>query len=140
VVVTQPNFIAERGDQYLRAVDADQLPDLWRARSLVDAGIGVAAGSDAPFGSPDPWLAIRAAIRRRTESGQALGTAEAVDAHEALRWWWGSPSAPARPRRVAAGEPGDLIVLGAPLEEALAGPDPVPIVATVVAGNLVFPI
>jgi predicted amidohydrolase YtcJ len=138
VVVTQPGFVADRGDQYLRAVAADELPDLWRGRSLIGGRVKVAAGTDAPFGSPDPWRAIRAAVQRRTGSGQVLGGSEAVDPATALRWWWGSASAPARPRRLAPGEPGDLVVLGMPLDEALAGADPVPVAATIVAGRVVF--
>ena len=59
-------LVAERGDQYLDDVTAEDQIDLWRARSLVQAGIRVAAGTDAPFGSADPWVAVRAAIRRRS--------------------------------------------------------------------------
>ena len=98
MVVTQPNFVAERGDEYLTDVAADELPDLWRGRSLVDAGIPVAAGTDAPFGGPDPWLAIRAAIRRRTPSGRVLGPAEAVTTGVALH----GGGVPARRRRSGA--------------------------------------
>src|SRR5262249_14680930 len=49
-VVTQPHFVAERGEQYARDVPAEDLPDLWRLRSLIAAGVAVAGGSDAPFG------------------------------------------------------------------------------------------
>lgn len=77
-VITQPNFVHQRGDQYLAEVPAADRTDLWRARSLMEGGVAVAAGTDAPFGSADPWLAIRAAWRRRTSSGRVLGSAEAV--------------------------------------------------------------
>ncbi len=63
-VITQPHFVAERGEQYAANVPRDDLPDLWRLRSVIDAGVGVAAGSDAPFGGEDPWQVIRAAARR----------------------------------------------------------------------------
>jgi len=137
IVVTQPNFVAERGDQYLAEVDTADHPDLWRARSLVDAGVAVAAGTDAPFGSADPWLAVRAAVRRLTSSGSALGADEAVEADVAVRWWWGSGSSPAQPRTLALGAPADLIVLGAPLVSALAGDAPVPVAATIIAGEVI---
>jgi hypothetical protein len=52
-VVTQPHFVAERGEQYASDVAPDDLPDLWRLRSLIDAGVPVAGGSDAPFGGED---------------------------------------------------------------------------------------
>ncbi len=138
-VVTQPNFVAERGDQYLREVPISDRPDLWRGASLAAAGVATAAGSDAPFGSPDPWLAVRAAMRRRTHSGQVLGAAEAVGPEMALRWWSGHPNAPARPRRLEPGEPADLVVLAAPLADALAGDGPVPVIATVIGGEVVRP-
>jgi predicted amidohydrolase YtcJ len=136
-VVTQPNFVAERGDQYLAEVPASDLPDLWRGRSLAVAGVAVAAGTDAPFGSPDPWVAVRAAIRRRTYLGQVLGAGEEVDAATALRWWAGWPNRPARPRRLAAGQPADLVVLRAPLAVALAGDGPVPVAATLIGGEVI---
>ena len=137
IVVTQPNFVAERGDQYLTDVPAEDRPDLWRGRSLVDAGVALAAGTDAPFGSSDPWLAIRAAVRRRTPSGRTLGAPEAVATRTALEWWWGTGPAPAARRQLQVGGPADLVVLAAPLPEALDGEDPVPVRATVMAGRLV---
>ena len=137
IVVTQPNFVAERGDQYLTDVPTEDRPDLWRGRSLVDAGVALAAGTDAPFGSSDPWLAIRAAVRRRTPSGRTLGAPEAVTTRTALEWWWGTGPAPAARRQLQVGGPADLVVLAAPLPEALDGEDPVPVRATVVAGRLV---
>jgi predicted amidohydrolase YtcJ len=136
-VVTQPNFVAERGDQYLEEVPASDLPDLWRGRSLGDAGVTTAAGTDAPFGSWDPWLAVRAAVRRRTLSRRELGLAEAVSPQTAVRWWSGRAMLPGKPRRLSPGHPADLVLLAAPLPEAIAGDGPVPVAATVVGGAIV---
>ena len=137
-VVTQPNFVYERGDQYLEDVDPHELPDLWRARSLVDAGIKVAAGSDAPFGSPDPWLAVRASVRRLSRSGQPIGTEEALDWKTALRLWLGRPTNPCSERTIAPGEPADVVVLDQPLPAALDGHEPVIVRATLIRGELAF--
>ena len=60
-VVTQPGFVAERGDDYLRDVDPGDRADLWRCATLRAAGIPVGGSTDAPFGHPDPW---RADLRR----------------------------------------------------------------------------
>ncbi len=136
-VVTQPNFVAERGEQYLAEVPPAELPDLWRGRSLVNAGIAVAAGSDAPFGSADPWLAVRAAVRRRTSSGEPLGPAEAVAPAVALGWWSGSGPTPAQPRRLQPGAAADLLVLAGPLAAVFTGDEPVRVVATLIAGEVV---
>jgi predicted amidohydrolase YtcJ len=137
IVVTQPNFVTERGDQYLAEVPAFELTDLWRGRSLVDAGVSVAAGTDAPFGGSDPWLSIRAAVRRRTASGKSLGPNEAVPLRTALTWWWGTGRFPAVRRRLDSGAPADLVVLSAPLPEAVKGDGRVAVVATFIGGNLV---
>jgi predicted amidohydrolase YtcJ len=136
-VVTQPNFVYERGDDYLTEIPTDDRPDLWRGRSLIQAGVAMAAGSDAPFGSADPWLAVRAAARRRTSSGQLLQPTEAVELGTALSWWVGTPFEPARPRRIEAGERADLVVLAAPLAAALEGDAPVPVAATIIDGEVV---
>jgi predicted amidohydrolase YtcJ len=137
-VVTQPNFVVERGDQYLAEVHPDDRGGLWRGQSLRDAGVAVAAGTDAPFGALDPWVAVRSATRRVTASGAPLGLPEMVTQDEALRWWWGSGAWPDRPRSLEAGQPGDLCVLAVPISEALAGNGPVPVTDTVVAGQLRF--
>jgi predicted amidohydrolase YtcJ len=123
-VVTQPAFVALRGDDYWRDVDPDDAPWLWPCRSLLDAGIGVAAGSDAPYGPADPWRAIRAAVERRTPSGRPLGAQEAVDPRRALELYLGAPDDPSGPaRRVEVGAPADLCLLHAPLAAALRSPD-----------------
>jgi len=137
-VVTQPNFVYERGDEYLEEVDADDLPHLWRARSLIEAGVALAAGTDAPFGSSDPWLALRASMRRLTRSGRSLGAREALSWKTALKLWMGDARAPAVPRKVEVGQPADLVLLGAPLPDALYGDGPVQVRATIIGGEIVF--
>ncbi len=68
-VVTQPAFIAARGDAYLRDVDPADRADLYRCASLLEGGVAVGGSTDAPFGPDDPWLAIRAASERLAPSG-----------------------------------------------------------------------
>ena len=50
---------------------------LERHRRVRDAGIGLAAGTDAPFGDADPWAAMQAAVTRRTRAGATIG--EVID-------------------------------------------------------------
>lgn len=138
-VVTQPVFVAERGDRYLAEVDAADLPDLYRCASLRAAGIPVAASSDAPYGSADPWLGVAAAVDRRTLGGAVLGAAERVSAGEALALYLHEPSAPGRgARRVARGAAADLCLLDAPLAEVLAEPSTARVAATLIGGEVVF--
>lgn len=136
-VVTQPHFVAERGDEYLTDVDPDDLGSLYRVRSLLDAGVPVAAGSDAPFGALDPWASMRAAVERCTRGGRTVGSDEAVDALAAVHLWLGDPFQPGRPRRLAAGVPADLCVLRVPWSGLASSLEAEVVAATVIAGDVV---
>jgi predicted amidohydrolase YtcJ len=122
-VVTQPGFLAQRGDDYLRDVpDADH-PGLYRLRSLADAGIRCTPSSDAPYGPLDPWAVLRAAAERRTPAGLVVGAAERIEVSEALAGYLGSPEDPGGPaRRVRAGTAAALVQLHEPLAAVLRDP------------------
>ena len=137
-VVTQPSFVYERGDQYLVDVEALDQQDLWRCRSLLEAGIGVAFGSDAPYGSADPWTMIGNAMHRRTANGTRLGVSETVEGETALRQLLGSAEQPCIPRSIKIGAPADLCILDRVLDEQLSYPTSDAVVATIVAGHIVF--
>lgn len=135
-VVTNPGFVAERGDEYLAEVDPREVEDLWRCGSLISAGVAVGAGTDAPFGDPNPWRSIAAAWRRRTRAGRSLGLAETISPGRALDLFLGHPARPGGPpRRVSVGHRGGLCLLPATLEECLAEPESVVPVATMVDGE-----
>lgn len=134
-VVTQPAFIHERGDRYAAEVAPQDRPDLYRLGSLLDAGVPVAASSDAPYASPDPWSGIAAAVERRSRGGVELGAGERIDAARALALYLDAPAAPGRvPRRVTPGAPADLCLLDAPLREVLQAPSAGRVRATLVGG------
>jgi predicted amidohydrolase YtcJ len=127
-VVTQPAFVAERGDEYLADVEPADVGDLWRCGSLRAAGVAVLGSSDAPFGPADPWRAIAAAVERRTRAGEVLGRGEGLRPRDALGLFVGE-------RRVVAGEPADLCVLDSGLDEVLAEPSAAHVTATVAKGK-----
>ena len=113
-VVTQPNFVRERGHRYLADVDDVDQPDLWRCGSLLAGGVPVGGGTDAPYGRPDPWAAMAAAVDR-----EPLGPAEAITPERALGLFLAPLHEPgAAPRRVTIGAPADLCVLDRPWAEA----------------------
>ncbi|MFB4309483.1 amidohydrolase family protein [Actinomadura sp. GTD37] len=137
-VVTQPGFIADRGDDYLRDVPAADRGDLYRCRSLADAGVPVALSSDAPYGPLDPWLVMDAAVRRRTRSGAAVGPDESIPASAALRSYLSAPDDPGGPpRRVRPGAAADLVLLHTDLGGALRSPDSGAVRHTMIAGRIV---
>ena len=135
-VVTQPNLVAERGDDYRRDVDPEDLAHLWPCRSLLDAGISVAAGTDAPFGRPDPWALVDAATKRQAPSGAVVGPDERLGAADALDLLLRPGARPFDPaRRVTVGQPADLCLLRTPLAEALAAPADVSVRCTLIDGR-----
>jgi predicted amidohydrolase YtcJ len=138
-VVTQPNFVAERGDQYLADVPAREQHELWRLASLLRAEVPVALSTDMPFGHADPWAVMRAAVHRTTGAGAVLGADECVSAREALTMFFGKASRPTEPRRIEPGQPGDLVVLGASPTEVFEELDSGMVAATLIAGQLTEP-
>ncbi len=103
-IVTQPLFPVARAAIYARDVDPRDRPDLWRLRSLIEAGVTVAAGSDAPFESANPWEGIRAAT---------LCEKEGITEHVALALYLRDSHDLVRTRRLKAGAPADFVLLDA---------------------------
>jgi predicted amidohydrolase YtcJ len=137
-VVTQPNFVAERGDQYLADVPAGEHDELWRVGSLLSASIPTALSTDLPFGGDDPWAVMRSAVHRLTASGVLLGAHERVTAATALALFLGSAERPAEPRSIRAGQPGDLCLLSVAPAVALAELDAQMVAATIIDGRLAY--
>jgi predicted amidohydrolase YtcJ len=89
-----------------RAMDAlwagrDQ--DAFPLRSLLDAGVILRLGSDAPVASLDPWRAMAAAVHRNVPDVASWHPEERITAPEAFR-------ASVR-TRIAVGQPADVILL-----------------------------
>jgi predicted amidohydrolase YtcJ len=138
-VVTQPGFLAHRGDDFLRDVPEAEHVDLYRCRSLIEAGVPLAPSSDAPYGPLDPWAVIAAAAARRTPSGCTAGPAERLSTAEALAGYLSDPSDPGGPpRRIRTGVPADLVLLHVPRAVALSGPSAGHVRATVIGGTPVW--
>ncbi|MGN6128440.1 MAG: amidohydrolase family protein [Humibacter sp.] len=109
-VVTQPGFLSERGDVYLRDVDDVDQTSLYPLRDLDEAGVRVRFSSDAPYGPLDPARWLRDAVERRDPTGQLIGRAQRIS-------WQGAMRALGRAPRV--GERADLIVVDAELERTV---------------------
>ncbi|HEY0807788.1 MAG TPA: amidohydrolase family protein, partial [Pseudonocardiaceae bacterium] len=134
-VVTQPGFLADRGDDYLRDVPDDEHADLYRCASLRAAGIPLALSSDAPYGPLDPWTVIATATERRTREGNVVGPAERLTAQAALDAYLAPPANPGgQPTRIAPGAPADLVLLNAPLADVLAAPSAEAVRMTLIDG------
>lgn len=138
-VVTQPGFLADRGDRYLTEVDPADRGDLYRYGSLLAAGIPVTASSDAPYGPLDPWLALRAARDRTVPGGDVLGAVERVSVDAALQGYLSSPLEPGGPpRRIEPGAAADLVLLSSGWPELLADPEADLVRMTLIDGAIVW--
>jgi predicted amidohydrolase YtcJ len=111
-IVTQPHFIAERGNAYAADIPLAQQDDLYRCATLRSAGIKLGGGSDAPFGHWDPWLSMYAATTRRAPNGTLLGRDEILTPEQAIALFTTPLSDPGgAPRRIEAGQAADICLL-----------------------------
>lgn len=136
--VTQPHFIAERGDQYLQEVDADDIPLLYRGAGFTEKGVALAAGSDAPYGDIDPWAGMAAAVNRRSRGGRVLQSLEALTAEQAASLYCGDLRRPGGGLELGAGMEADLCVLDAPWERCRQDLHAAHVVATFSRGQLIY--
>jgi predicted amidohydrolase YtcJ len=138
-VVTQPGFVRSRGDSYLREVEPRDRVWLYRCAGFAAAGIALGAGTDAPFGEPDPWRAMQAAVDRRTAAGETLGPGEALSPERALALFTTPPEAPGgAPRRIAPGARADLCLLDRPWSRARDALASEAVLATIGDGQVLY--
>jgi predicted amidohydrolase YtcJ len=138
-VVTQPGFIHERGDQYAQEVDPAEHGDLYRCRALLAQGIPLAGSTDAPYGDPDPWAAMRSAVQRSSRSGICLGPGERLSPEDALALFTSAADDPGgSSRTVSVGGPADLCLLGCRWEDARLRLRSEDVRATIRGGVLIY--
>jgi hypothetical protein len=115
MVVTQPSFLYYNGDRYLRQVPPHRQPHLYALRSLLRAGVRLAAGSDCPVVRPEVVPGLYGAVVRRSKSGQAVGGEESISVEEALGLYTTAAAYASFAERergsIAPGRLADLVVL-----------------------------
>jgi hypothetical protein len=84
---------------------ADRTERCFTLRSLLDHGVGLALGSDAPVAPLDPWLAIATAVHRGLPGAEPWHPEQAITVAEAI-------AASVDGRRIAVGQTGDVALLG----------------------------
>lgn len=125
-------------------VGADRIQGAYAWRQMLDGGIPLALGSDAPVESHDPRWGLYSAVTRQDHAGQPEGgwrAHERVTITEALS---GFSAGAWR----AVQQDGGVLRVGAPLDATVFGRDPrtvapkelltLPVVRTVVAGESVY--
>jgi predicted amidohydrolase YtcJ len=139
-VVTQPGFIRDRGDAYLVDVEPRDRRWLYPCGRLLRAAVPLGGSTDAPFGDPDPWTAMRAAVDRRTEAGATIGSEEALTPERALALFTSPAERPgAAPRPIEVGARADLCLLDRPWSSARSELSSALVVATIREGEVIWP-
>lgn len=125
----QPSHLLDDRDQATR-VWPGRDEDCYAFRSMLDAGVHVVFGSDAPVAPLDPWLSISAAVHRSDDDRAPWGPGQALTVAEALR--------ASVTTAIAPGQPADLVLLDQdPMTASPSGLRTMPVSATMVAGRLV---
>ena len=143
VVVTQPGFLSEHGDRYLRQVPAERQKWLHPIAGLHDRGLKLAIGSDAPVASPEPLRSIAASVSRRSSAGAEVNATEAISADLAIYLHtWGGAYATADEHlkgSIVPGQLADLALLSEdPLRLEAEAIGDVRVEMTVVGGRIVW--
>jgi predicted amidohydrolase YtcJ len=87
VPVSQPVFIIEYGDGFIRHLGPWRSQLTYPFRSFLERGIRLVFSSDCPVSDFAPLKSIQAAVTERTGSGQSYALEEAVTVEEALEMY-----------------------------------------------------
>lgn len=143
IVVTQPGFLHFYGEKYAAEVATDVQGWLYRTKSFLAHGIGVAGSSDCPIAPLAPLFGIQAAMTRRASSGASLNPEEALDLSSALSLfttagaWVGFEET--TKGRIAPGFAADLVILdGEVLRIAPQDLGTLQVAKTIIGGKLVW--
>lgn len=140
-VTPQAMFVRQFGDEFSRSLGEDRARGVYRARSLVDAGILVAGSSDRPCIDGNPFEALRTLRERRTLSGAVFSPQEIVSGETALAMYTSEAAkatgAAGVVGRLSTGLRADFVVLqGSPLDEDPAALSDIQVLTTAVDGKI----
>jgi predicted amidohydrolase YtcJ len=138
-VVTNPGFPYYRGAKYV--TEPGLLPYLYRARSLLEAGIEIAGATDAPITPGRPLVAIAAAAMRVSVEGYEISLNERISIEKGFKLFTTQAARLARIKagEIALGRLADLIVLPRdPMGLKPAELMNLPVDITIVGGRVVF--
>lgn len=132
----QPAHLLDDRDTTLQ-LWGDRADRCFALRSMLDAGVVLALGSDAPVAPLDPWLAMAAAVHRSADESEPWNPAESLTPAEALA---ASTDGQAT---LGVGSRGDIVLLDADPVGAAADSGEaarilrgMPVAATLLAGRL----
>lgn len=138
-VVSNPGFLRERGNKYFDQLSVVERSWLYPVKSLIEAGVLVAAASDGPVTDDGPLETARAAVERSVRcganAGKVLGPGERVSPLQALAMITSSAAALIGESGVIrTGSDADFTVLDRDPSE---GFEQVSVLATVIGGTII---
>lgn len=143
IPVSQPIFIREYGDGFIRHLGRERTALTYPFRSLLDAGLPLVFSSDCPVSAYEPLKSVQASVEEMTGSGTPYAPGEAITAREAIRCYTvhGAIAGFAEDR-VGSIRPGylaDFTILDAdPAGVERDAIDAIPVRATVIGGDIVY--
>lgn len=140
---TQPGFLMKSGDQWSSIFEDQELRGVMPLASALRLGVGLMINSDFPNSPLDPFVAIKAAVARRTLSGRVMEANEAISVHTAIQAMTHMPAYATFEEhvrgRVRVGHQADLVVLDRdPTLVDAEELDQVRVNHTIVGGRMVF--
>jgi predicted amidohydrolase YtcJ len=140
IAPSQPIFIDDFGDGFKRCMEDSELKKVYAYKSMLDHGITVAFSTDSPVSSFDPLLGIRAAVTRRTYSGDIFEEQERVTLEEAVHCYTVNGAYASFEENIkgklAPGYLADMVVLSGPLSIETLGD--ISVEKTYLNGQLVY--
>lgn len=134
----QPAHLLDDRDTTLR-LWGDRADRCFALRSMLQAGVDLALGSDAPVAPLDPWLAMAAAVHRSADDREPWNPAESLTPAQALA------ASTDRQPTLRVGSRGDVVLLDgnpvAPQADSAAAAlllRGMPVAATLLAGRLTY--
>jgi len=143
IPVGQPPFVYEFGDGFLRHLGRERSQLTYALKTVLDAGIPLAASSDSPVSSFQPLIGIKLAVTERTANGTEFAPAEAISVEQAIALYTSAGAYASfdeqRKGTITPGKLADFAILGAdprtvPADEI----DQIPVLGTISGGQLVY--
>ncbi len=141
--VSQPIFIREYGDGFIRHLGRERTALTYPFRSLLEAGIPLVFSSDCPVSAYEPLKSIQASVEEATNAGTSYAPEEAISTHAAIRNYTvhGARAGFAEDRLgcIRPGYLADFTVLAKDPAAVLPSEiDAIPVVATVIGGEVAW--
>ncbi len=143
LAVSQPIFITEYGDGFIRHLGHERIQLTYPFRSLLDAGVRLVFSSDCPVSAYAPLKSVQVAVTEVTGSGTPYAPQEAISVAEALRCYTVNGAYATfddqRTGSITAGKLADFAIFARdPHDDEPGEIASNPVVGTVIGGEMVY--